>query len=199
MTHYFETPAEDGPEHLVPMRLWGFDVELLSAPGVFSGRRLDPGTAVLLRTCPPPAGGREILDLGCGIGPLACALALAVPEARVTAVDVNRRAVELTARNAARLKVAERVAALAPEAVDPAARFDELWSNPPIRIGKPALHRLLLTWLERLTPKGTAKLVVARHLGADSLAAWLDAAGWQAERLGSAKGYRVLAVRRQDA
>jgi 16S rRNA G1207 methylase RsmC len=196
MSHYFETPAAPGPERLVPMRLWGFDVELLAAPGVFSGRRLDPGTAILLRTCPPPTGTPALLDLGCGAGPIACALALACPGGHVTAVDVNARAVQLTARNADRLGVAGRVAALAPDAVDPAARFDEIWSNPPIRIGKASLHDLLGAWLPRLAPGGAAKLVVARHLGADSLAAWLVGAGWPAERLGSAKGYRVLAVRR---
>ncbi|MDR0416620.1 MAG: methyltransferase [Propionibacteriaceae bacterium] len=196
MSHYFETPTAPGPERRVPMRLWDFDVELLTTPGVFSGRRLDPGTAVLLRTCPPPTGAPTLLDLGCGAGPIACALALACPGARVTAVDVNARAVELAARNAARLGLAGRLTALAPDAVDPASRFDEIWSNPPIRIGKPALHDLLTTWLGRLAPGGTAKLVVARHLGADSLGSWLDGLGWPAERLGSAKGYRVLAVSR---
>jgi 16S rRNA G1207 methylase RsmC len=76
-------------------------------------------------------------------------------------------------------------------------RFDAIWSNPPIRIGKEALHALLLTWLPRLTPGAQAHLVVQRHLGADSLHAWLaDALAGRAEvtRAGSAKGYRVLRV-----
>jgi 16S rRNA G1207 methylase RsmC len=90
--------------------------------------------------------------------------------------------------------VAQRVTACRPEQVDPSVTFDEIWSNPPIRIGKPALHELLLTWLPRLAPGGTARLVVARNLGADSLAAWLAGEGWTVTREGSAKGFRVLSV-----
>jgi 16S rRNA G1207 methylase RsmC len=114
----------------------------------------------------------------------------------VWATDTNARALELTARNARRLGVADRVHVVDPADVDPDLSFDELWSNPPIRIGKPALHALLATWLARLAPTGRAYLVVAKNLGADSLATWLGDAGWAAERLASAKGYRVLRVER---
>jgi 16S rRNA G1207 methylase RsmC len=195
VTHYFETPEGDGPEFDVTMTLWDHTVTLASAPGVFSGRRLDPGTAVLLRTVAPPDHAATALDLGCGIGPIALALALHSP-ATVWAVDVNARAVALTARNAAHLGVADRVTAVTPDAVPAAVAFDEIWSNPPIRIGKAALHDLLSTWLGRLAADGRAYLVVAKNLGADSLAAWLEGQGWAAARLASAKGYRVLRVTR---
>jgi 16S rRNA G1207 methylase RsmC len=191
VSHYFETPAGDAAEFDVPMTLWDTPVTLTSMPGVFSGHRLDPGTAVLLRTVAPPEHAVTALDLGCGIGPIALALALHSP-ATVWAVDVNQRAVDLTARNAARLGLDGRVHAVTPDAVPAGLAFDEIWSNPPIRIGKPALHDLLTTWLARLAPGGRAYLVVAKNLGADSLAAWLAAAGWTTAKLGSAKGYRVL-------
>ena len=74
--------------------------------------------------------------------------------------------------------------------------YDEIWSNPPIRIGKEALHALLLTWLPRLAPGGRAVLVVGKNLGADSLQRWLGEQGWPTARLASAKGFRVLEVRR---
>ena len=176
------------------MTLWGHDVTLASSRGVFSAGGLDLGTSVLLRTVPPPRSATRLLDLGCGIGPLTLALALECPRAHVTAVDVNDVAVDLTRRNAASAGVAQRVTACRPEQVDPSVTFDEIWSNPPIRIGKPALHELLLTWLPRLAPGGTARLVVARNLGADSLAAWLAGEGWTVTREGSAKGFRVLSV-----
>ena len=74
--------------------------------------------------------------------------------------------------------------------------FAGIWSNPPIRVGKDALHQLLRSWLPRLQPEASAWLVVQRHLGADSLAAWLGQQGWPARRAGSKRGYRILEVRR---
>jgi 16S rRNA (guanine1207-N2)-methyltransferase len=85
---------------------------------------------------------------------------------------------------------------LRPEAADPASHYDQIWSNPPIRIGKAALHELLLSWLARLAPDGVARLVVARNLGADTLQRWLTEQGYAAERVASSKGFRVLVVRR---
>jgi len=193
MAHYFETPAGEAPEFDVTMTLWDRTVTLTSAPGVFSGRRLDPGTAVLLRACLPPTGPGPFLDLGCGLGPIGLALALHTA-AEIWALDVNHRALELTRRNAGRLGVADRLHAVTPDGIDPALRFAEIWSNPPIRIGKPALHELLTTWLTRLTPTGRAHLVVAKNLGADSLARWLGDGPWSVERRASARGYRVLDV-----
>ena len=121
---------------------------------------------------------------------------MASPEARVDAVDVNERALALTAANAARHGVADRVHTALPEQADPAVRYDEIWSNPPIRIGKEALHTLLGTWLPRLAPDGLARLVVGRNLGADSLQRWLIGQGYRCERAASAKGFRVLRVER---
>ncbi|HOQ52714.1 MAG TPA: methyltransferase, partial [Micropruina sp.] len=109
---------------------------------------------------------------------------------------VNPRALTLTADNARAHRVGERVRTLQPDAVEPDARYDEIWSNPPIRIGKAALHELLLHWLPKLKPCGVARLVVGRNLGADSLQRWLIDQGWSCERVGSAKGFRVFAVRR---
>jgi 16S rRNA (guanine1207-N2)-methyltransferase len=194
MSHYFETPT--GAEHRreVRMHFWETDWSFTTAAGVFSGSGLDLGTSVLLRESTPRAGATRLLDLGCGYGVLAVALAVACPTALVDAVDVNARALELTEANAASHYVAERVRPLTPEQADPDARYDEIWSNPPIRIGKQALHELLLTWLPRLAPGGIARLVVGKNLGADSLQAWLNANGWRCERSASAKGFRLLAV-----
>lgn len=194
MSHYFETPAGPEVRREVRMRFWSREWTFTTANGVFSGDGLDLGTAVLLRESDPPSGASRLLDLGCGYGVLAVALATACPDAIVDAVDVNARALDLTATNAAAHGVAGRVRPLLPGQADPQARYDELWSNPPIRIGKQALHELLATWLPRLAPGGTARLVVGRNLGADSLQAWLIEQGWACERTASAKGFRVLNV-----
>lgn len=192
MSHYFETPGDASfTTHDFNARIFGRDLTFAAAPGVFSGSRLDLGTSVLLREIDPPVAGR-VLDLGCGVGTIAIGLALASPEVCVDAIDVNERAVELTRRNAESHQVSDRVRAMTPDAVAPDVVYDEIWSNPPIRIGKEALHSLLLTWLPRLAPGGAAYLVVGRNLGADSLQAWLTEVGFPTQRLASAKGFRVL-------
>jgi 16S rRNA G1207 methylase RsmC len=170
----------------------------VTGAGVFAQGRLDQGTAVLFRATEPPSEGSSFLDLGCGYGVVATALALARPDAAVWAVDVNRRALLLATENAVVAGVEDRVHAVEPDGVPDGLAFDEIWSNPPIRIGKEALHALLLRWLPRLRPGGRAVLVVGKNLGADSLQRWLGQHGWPASRIASAKGFRVLEVRRDQ-
>jgi 16S rRNA (guanine1207-N2)-methyltransferase len=197
--HYF-TADPATPFKRIPVRanVWGHWLELTSGSGVFAQGRLDVGTGVLLREEPPPLEAREVLDLGCGYGVIGLAVAVAVPTAQVTAVDVNERALLLARENAERLGVSDRFRAALPDEVEPGATYDEIWSNPPIRVGKEALHELLLRWLPRLRPGGRAVLVVGKNLGSDSLATWLGDQGYPTEKLASAKGFRVLESRRES-
>lgn len=194
--HYFDAdPAVPSRPGAVELSLPDFHARLAVDSGVFSGTGIDPGTLELLRASPAPPAQGHLLDLGCGYGPIACTLAHRAPEAVVWAVDVNDRALDLTARNAAALGLAA-VRAVRPDGVPASVRFAGLWSNPPIRIGKAALHQLLGDWLPRLEPDGKAWMVVHRHLGGDSLAAWLGTEGWAVHRAGSKRGYRILEVAR---
>jgi 16S rRNA (guanine1207-N2)-methyltransferase len=194
--HYFSAdPAVAFKRAPVAATVWGHELAMASGSGVFAQGRLDIGTAVLFRETEPPAPGR-ILDLGCGYGMIGLAIAVAVPGAVVTGVDVNERALLLARENADSLGVADRFTAALPAAVPAQATYDEIWSNPPIRIGKEALHDLLLTWLPRLVPGGRAVMVVGKNLGADSLQRWLGEQGYPTERVASAKGFRVLETRR---
>lgn len=163
--------------------------------GVFSAGAVDPGTRFLLDDGARPAPEDRVLaDVGCGYGPIAVTLARRAPDAIVWAVDVNERALELTTANAEALGVGDRVRVATPDDVPADLVVDRLWSNPPIRIGKPALHDLLDTWLARLAPGGSAHLVVARNLGADSLHRWLADQGRIVSRRASRRGYRLLDV-----
>lgn len=176
------------------MTLAGRDFTVQTAAGVFSPGHIDLGTTVLLKTVPAPQG--HVLDLGCGWGPIALTAAILNPDAQVTAVDVNERALDLLRRNAKTIAAQVPLASIAastPDQVPGNTRFDVIWSNPPIRIGKDALHQLLADWLPRLRPGGVAYLVVQKNLGADSLAKWIGVQGWgHVEKIGSSKGFRVL-------
>ena len=195
--HYFsaqpDAPHRPGQVRVILPDLY---LELETDAGMFSPGRLDPGTRLLLDRAPAAPAAGDLLDLGCGYGPIACVLAARSPAATVWAVDVNERALELCARNAARAGLANvrcvNVHGVGASDANLPGTVDAIWSNPPIRIGKPALHELLRTWLSRL--RGQASLVVGRNLGADSLAAWLDAQGWPTVRLAARSGYRLLSV-----
>jgi 16S rRNA (guanine1207-N2)-methyltransferase len=192
--HYFTpSPAAAHRPGQVHVVLDDLDFECATDAGVFSAGRLDPGTRVLLDTVPPPPGHGDLLDLGTGYGPVALAMAARAPGATVWAVDVNQRALELCAGNAQAARL-PNVRCVAPDAPGLPGQFAAIWSNPPIRIGKPALHGLLASWLGRLAPGAAAYLVVQRNLGADSLHRWLADQGWTVRRLASRAGYRVLAV-----
>lgn len=195
---YFEAdPVVTSRLGLVELRLPDRTVSLSVDRGVFSAGRVDPGTVALLRASPAPPPEGDLVDLGCGYGPIACTLARRSPAASVWAVDVNRRALALTEANAKALGLAN-VRAVLPAEVPAGLRFAGLWSNPPIRIGKAALHDLLGVWLARLDDDARAWLVVHRHLGADSLAAWMGAGGYHVRRAGSKQGYRILDVTRPE-
>ena len=193
--HYFTAdPAVPFRREPFSCEVWEQRLDLVSGSGVYSRGRLDIGTAVLFRETTPPGPGR-ILDLGCGYGVIGLAIAQSVPDAVVTGVDVNERALLLANENAASLGLVSRFRAVPPDEVADDATYDEIWSNPPIRIGKAALHDLLLRWLPRLAPTGRAVMVVGRNLGADSLQRWLGDQGYPTTRLASAKGFRVLESR----
>jgi 16S rRNA (guanine1207-N2)-methyltransferase len=192
--HYFAAQPEAAHRPgLVRVVLPDVYLELETDSGVFSPGRLDPGTRFLLEAGPPPPPDGDLLDLGCGYGPVACVLASRAPAATVWAVDVNERALGLCARNAARAGL-PNVRCVTPDSPDIPAQLAGIWSNPPVRIGKAALHDLLRGWLARLAPGGQACLVMGRNLGADSLHSWLAAQGWPVTRLAARSGYRLLLI-----
>lgn len=210
MQHYFSPePGSRRRERTVPLELADLSAALRTDRGVFSARRIDPGTRLLLKhaplpdTGPPPLNGttaptRTLADVGCGYGPIAVALALRAPEATVWAVDVNQRARHLTAANLAAAGVAVgdagRARVCSPEGVPDSLRFDGVYCNPPVRIGNEALDLLLAGWLRRLETDGFAVVVMHKNLGADSLVRRLAGGGWTTRRLATGGGYRVLRI-----
>ena len=200
-SHYFDrSPEVPSAERSITLSLADVELELVTDRGMFSPERIDAGTKLLLQESPGPSAMHDVLDLGCGYGPIALTLARRAPSTRVWAVDVNERAVDLCRRNAAANGLDNVTAVLVDEHGTPLDgtalpdHFDALWSNPSIRIGKQALHAMLEHWLSALAEGGRAWLVVQKHLGADSLARWLDERGWTTDRRTSRAGYRILEV-----
>jgi 16S rRNA (guanine1207-N2)-methyltransferase len=193
--YFAEQPTAGHRPGTVHLVLPDLHLALATDAGMFSPGRLDPGTRLLLETAPPPPPEGDLLDLGCGYGPLALVLAARAPGARVWGVDTNRRALDLCQRNAAAAGLAN-VRALPPADDELPVSYSLIWSNPPIRIGKSALHDLLGTWLGRLAPGAAAYLAVQRNLGSDSLHRWLVQSGWDVTRSAARAGYRVLKVTR---
>jgi 16S rRNA (guanine1207-N2)-methyltransferase len=196
--HYFSAaPASPLIPREISVRLTDAEYSLVTAGGVFSPDRIDAGTQVLLANTPAPPPGGNLLDLGCGWGPISLTLALLSPHAQVWAVDVNERALDLVRQNADRLGLTNINAVLASD-VPPDIAFMTIWSNPPIRVGKAELHTIMKTWLPRLEPGSDAWLVVQRNLGSDSLQRWIQAEfpdELHISRVATNKGYRVLRAR----
>lgn len=224
--YFTAQPASQAQAHSVSYRARGIDYVVTTSDGVFSARELDRGTRVLLDKVPVNAAiaqaspidttasadreqstdtspANSILplcaDIGCGWGAIAFALAHEYPRADIVAVDVNERALELTRKNAQALQLSHIQTADTTTAMEIAKKhggIDLIWSNPPIRIGKEALHDLLLTWLAALKPEtGEAYWVVQKNLGADSLTVWLNEQGYPSEKIASQKGFRIIRSR----
>jgi 16S rRNA (guanine1207-N2)-methyltransferase len=198
--HYFsETPGSDYKPKEISVVINGHEVLVTTAGGVFSPDHIDQGTNVLLTHLDEAPAGGNILDIGCGWGPIALSLASASPKATIWAVDVNQRSLELTAANAKRLGLSN-IKCVTPDEVPADLEFSGIWSNPPIRVGKNVLHEILLTWLPRLQEHAEAYLVVQKNLGADSLHRWLEAElpeNFSTVRVDTAKSFRVLRVKRK--
>jgi 16S rRNA (guanine1207-N2)-methyltransferase len=197
--HYFsQEPKSNYQPKQIELNVAGEVFEVNTASGTFSPLRVDVGTSVLIDHLELAPNNGNILDLGCGWGPIAMNLAKHSPKATIWAVDVNNRSLELTSENAKTIGVSN-IRAATPDKVPADIEFSGIWSNPTIRIGKNELHALLLTWLPRLEKGASAYLVVQKNLGSDSLQKWLTETlvdGFEVTRLTSVKTYRIIQVLR---
>jgi 16S rRNA (guanine1207-N2)-methyltransferase len=197
--HYFSpNPESEMRRRTITATLAGRELSITTSAGVFSPGRVDPGTSVLLAGTPAPPPVGDLLDVGCGWGPVTLSLALMSPDATVWAVDVNERVLQLVRENA-RAAGLHNVNAVTPDDVPDDVRFATIWSNPPIRVGKAELHGILERWLPRLEEGADAWLVVQKNLGADSLQRWIGETMGDvvdARRASTSKGYRIIRATR---
>lgn len=193
MSQYFDNDETLTHENRpLEFTLLGEGYRLASDNGVFSKNGLDDGTRLLLETIAKTPLGRDILDLGCGIGPIGLILAHLDITRRVTLSDVNRRALDCAKKNADTLGVSQQVKIVESNVYDKIdGRFDTIVTNPPIRAGKKVTYAMYAGALDHLNEGGRLILVIRKQQGADSCQRYLESLFRKVEAASKAKGYRV--------
>ncbi len=197
MNQYFdESPDVPSDPKTVLFTFKEIDYVFETDRGVFSFERIDKATRILLDVLSEKYYGSQpelIIDVGCGYGPITCVVADQFPQAQIIGVETNQRARDLAIKNCRKNIGGDRIRIMSPAEVDDTIMVDLIISNPPIRIGKDALYELLRGWSTRLNADGQMWLVIAKNLGSDSTAAYLESeCGLKVHRVASKKGFRVL-------
>ena len=187
--YFAENPDAKHDIHELNVELLGQRLTFLTDAGVFSKKMIDYGSRVLLSVLDFEAG-EQVLDVGCGYGPLGLTLAKA-QGVTATMVDINQRALDLAQKNAERNQISadifqsnvyEKVSGI----------FDHIISNPPIRAGKQVVHEVISGSYEHLTEGGDLTLVIQKKQGAPSAKSKMEAAFSNCEIVKKDKGYYIL-------
>ncbi len=193
LEHYFsEKPSSIGRKEVISDIIRGVSVEFIVEPGVFSKRRVDPGTKLLLETMIIPDEG-NVLDVGAGYGVIGITLAKLNPKLRVYMVEINKRAVKLCKINAKRNNVEDRIVIFQGNLYDPlpeTIKFKTIISNPPFSAGFKIINTIVEGAYTRLENHGLLQLVAWK--GANKLREKMKEVFGNVKVLASKKGYKVL-------
>jgi 16S rRNA (guanine1207-N2)-methyltransferase len=194
MSHYFvnDDKVVSRPRSIV-YSIDGVDFSFESDNGVFSKNELDKGSELLIETLLPIDLGRNLLDLGCGIGVIGLTLAYFHPTLNVLLSDVNTRALGLCNANAESLRLSQKVTVLQSDIYTKVeGKFDSIVSNPPIRAGKKVTYEIYKGALEHLNDNGSLYIVIRKQQGALSVKSYLEELYGNVTVLARDKGYYVL-------
>jgi 16S rRNA (guanine1207-N2)-methyltransferase len=190
--YYTKQPTAASDRHTIEETLRGKRYTFITEAGVFSRREVDFGSKLLIEAL-ELAPGADVLDVGCGYGPIGLAAAALASDGRVTLVDVNERAVATAKENAERLGIrnvrilqSDRFEALGDET------FDVIVTNPPIRAGKSIVHSIFEGAYDRLRPGGSLWIVIQKKQGAPSAYEKLEELFGNVREVTKNKGYRIL-------
>lgn len=198
MPQYFDNV--EGLAHkdiTVEYEIFGTKFRLRSDAGVFSKDGLDDGSRLLLQTIAKTDLGSDILDLGCGIGPIGLTLAKLDPSRHVTLADVNLRALDCCKANAKALGVEGQVEILSSDVYQNIhASFSTIVTNPPIRAGKKVTYAMYAGALSHLHEGGSLILVIRKAQGAPSCQRYLETLFSEVSVVAQHKGYRILIAKK---
>ena len=190
--YYTKSPEVKHDRQVMDVSLRGHSLRFVTDAGVFSRKGIDYGSKVLIE-CMDLNESDEILDVGCGYGPIGLTAAKLVPRGHVTMVDINERAIELAAENAAINKVmnvtiqqSDLFAAVKDR------KFDVILTNPPIRAGKTVVHQIYEERSKLLKAEGSMWVVIQKKQGAPSTLEKLEALFSEVIEVTKDKGYRIF-------
>ena len=192
--HYYS--ADPNSEHKYQTAEWtyrGHALRFTTDAGVFSKGEVDYGTATLLKALPEEMNGR-ILDLGCGWGAVGVSLGRAYPDCDIVMSDVNRRALELSEKNAKANGVSVQIVESDGLENVPGS-FDYIITNPPIRAGKQVIYKMFSDSAEKLTEKGQLYLVIRKQQGAESALKYLKTIFSEVDTIEKSGGFWVIRCR----
>ena len=189
--YYTRNPESESRPTPCEFEFRGRQLRFLTDAGVFSKGELDTGTRLLLDALPAEMHG-EVLDLGCGWGPIGISVQARWPETKVVMTDVNLRALERARENVARNGITAEIRESDGFSVLSGRAFDAVITNPPIRAGKQVIYRLFADAAAHLKPTGSLFLVIRKQQGAESCIRYLKTLFASVEKLTRSGGFWVL-------
>jgi 16S rRNA (guanine1207-N2)-methyltransferase len=196
LEHYFTVhPSSKLKLGLLETTLLGVRLRFLTASGVFSHRRVDTGTRVLIDSMLIPRTGR-VLDFGCGWGPIGISIAATHTETLVVMSDINKRAVWLAVENVKLNNVNAEVMWGDLYAPVRHLKFDVVVSNLPISAGRDINSRAISGACDILVPGGTLQLVVRSSKGHRIISQTMEQFFCNVEEIEKKSGYRVFLSRK---
>lgn len=193
MSHYFDSnPNVAHHEKVISFKIFDKQIELITDSGVFSKNRIDEGTLAFLKVLVPLKLSGNILDIGCGYGPIGLSIAITSPSARITLADVNSRALLLASRNAEKLNLSNRVTCLQSDVYENLeGPYDAIVCNPPIRAGKKVTYAIYEGAKQHLSNGGSLYIVIRRAQGAESASKYIETVFGNVSLLSRNKGYYI--------
>ncbi|WP_459503686.1 class I SAM-dependent methyltransferase [Bacillus sp. C1] len=191
--HYFSNdPSSKSDRKRWEYTLRGSQFVFLSDHGVFSKNEVDFGSRLLIEAFQMPDIKGDVLDVGCGYGPIGLSLAKEFKDRAVHMVDVNERALELAKENAANNKV-ENVRIYQSSVYENVnGKYAAILSNPPIRAGKHIVHEILENAAHHLVSDGELWIVIQKKQGAPSALKKLEETFSEVEVVEKKKGYYII-------